>query len=288
MLDVRAQVIAVDELPLPYFTVSLALPADYPAVSPGQFVMVQIGEGLEPYLRRAFSIYDIGDGDGSERATAAPEPPHAAEGTPREAAGATGGRSEIRLLGKVIGRGTRALGRSRPGEELRVLGPLGRGFSLRRGGRVALVAGGVGSAALLLLARALAPATALDVFYGGRSRLDLPDASLFARLAERSGGALIVTTEDGSAGRRGLVTEPLQERLAAGAYDYVYACGPMGLLARLAALCAEHAVAGEAALETPMGCGYGACLGCAVPHVAGHYALCCKDGPVFRFDEVSW
>jgi dihydroorotate dehydrogenase electron transfer subunit len=62
----------------------------------------------------------------------------------------------------------------------------------------------------------------------------------------------------------------------------------MGLLARLAALATEHGVGGEAALETPMGCGYGACLGCAVPHVDGRYALCCKDGPVFRFDEVVW
>jgi dihydroorotate dehydrogenase electron transfer subunit len=264
MLDVRAKVIAVDEHPLPYFTVDLALPASYPAISPGQFVMVQIGEGLEPYLRRAFSVYDVVNG------------------------GDRSGPLEIRLLAKVIGRGTRALGASRPGEELRVLGPLGRGFSLRDGGRVALVAGGVGSAALLLLARALAPSTTLDVLYGGRGRLDLPDAARFARLAESSGGELVSTTEDGTAGRRGLVTAPLEERLAAGAYDYVYACGPMGLLARLAALCAEHGVPGEAALETPMGCGFGACLGCAVPHVAGHYALCCKDGPVFRFDEVSW
>ncbi len=153
---------------------------------------------------------------------------------------------------------------------------------------MALVAGGVGSAALLLLARELAGIATFDVFYGGRGRLDLPDAARFARLAEQSGGELLVTTEDGSAGRRGLVTEPLAEGLAAGVYDYLYACGPMGLLARLAALAAEHGVAGEAALETPMGCGFGACLGCAVPHVDGHYALCCKDGPVFRFDEVVW
>jgi dihydroorotate dehydrogenase electron transfer subunit len=286
MLDVRATVIAVDEHPLPYFTVSLALPASYPPVSPGQFVMVQIGEGLEPYLRRAFSIYDVVTGERSG------EDSSPASASPRSAGGEAGGGPsesvEIRLLGKVIGRGTRALGASRPGEELRVLGPLGRGFSLRRGGRVALVAGGVGSAALLLLARALAPVARIDVLYGGRGQLDLPDASRFARLAERSGGELIVTTEDGSAGRRGLVTEPLQEQLTAGVYDHLYACGPMGLLARLASLCAEHGVPGEAALETPMGCGFGACLGCAVPHVAGHYALCCKDGPVFRLDEVRW
>jgi dihydroorotate dehydrogenase electron transfer subunit len=278
MLDVRAQVLAVEPHPLPYFTVRIAIPPDYPAVSPGQFVMVQIGRGLEPYLRRAFSVYDLVSDGGSD----------AAAGAERSSSAAPAGAREMRLLGKVIGRGTGALGSSRAGDELSVLGPLGRGFSIESGDRVALVAGGVGSAALLLLARALVGRARFDVFYGGRGRNDLPDAATFARLAEQSGGALIVTTEDGSAGRRGLVTEPLTERLAAGAYDYLYACGPMGLLARLAALAAEHGVAGEAALETAMGCGFGACLGCAVPHRDGYYALCCKDGPVFRFDEVVW
>ena len=282
MLDVRARVLAVDVHPLPYFTVRLAIPDDYPAVSPGQFVMVQVGSGLEPYLRRAFSIYDlVRDGEAVDEPTS-------------EASGVRSTSTrEMRLLGKVIGRGTGALGSSRAGDELSILGPLGRGFSVRpgrahRGARVALVAGGVGSAALLLLARELIGTATFDVFYGGRSHRDLPDSSRFALLAERSGGELVVTTEDGSAGRRGLVTEPLTERLAAGAYDHLYACGPMGLLKRLAALAAEHDTPGEAALETPMGCGFGACLGCAVPHVDGHFALCCKDGPVFRFDEVSW
>lgn len=279
MLDVRARVLAVDAHPLPYFTVRLAVPRDYPPAAPGQFVMVQIGNGLEPYLRRAFSIYDLGNG-----ATAASaEPAKRGSDSVKDAP-----PGEMHLLGKVIGRGTRALGASRDGDEVSILGPLGRGFGPHRGERVALVAGGVGSAALLLLARKLASLVTFDVFYGGRGRLDLPDAERFAHLAEQSGGELVVTTEDGSAGRRGLITEPLIERLAAGRYDYLYSCGPMGLLTRLATLAAEHGVAGEAALETPMGCGFGACLGCAVPHVDGRYALCCKDGPVFRFDEVLW
>jgi dihydroorotate dehydrogenase electron transfer subunit len=277
MLDVRARVLAVDVHPLPYFTVRLAIPDDYPTVSPGQFVMVQVGSGLEPYLRRAYSIYDLViDGDETDARALAVKP------------APTGSTREMRLLGKVVGRGTGALGASRAGDELSILGPLGRGFSVRRGERVALIAGGVGSAALLLLARELLGTATFDVFYGGRGHRDLPDSHRFALLAERSGGELHLTTEDGSAGRRGLVTEPLTERLAAGAYDYLYACGPMGLLRRLAELAAQYGASGEAALETPMGCGFGACLGCAVPHQDGHFALCCKDGPVFRFDEVAW
>ena len=144
-------------------------------------------------------------------------------------------------------------------------------------------------AALLLLARRLvAERRAFDFFYGGRSAVDLPRRDSFAALAKASGGELIATTEDGSAGERGLVTTALTVRMAEGAYDLLCACGPMGLLARLAELAAEHGVRGKAALETPMGCGYGACLGCAVPHVDGRWALCCKDGPVFGLDEVRW
>jgi len=123
---------------------------------------------------------------------------------------------------------------------------------------------------------------------GGRSAVDLPRFDDFRELAEQSGGRAYATTEDGSAGARGLVTEPLAERLAAESYSALHACGPMGLLARLAALTSESGVAAEGALETEMGCGFGACLGCAVPHVSGRFALCCKDGPVFALDEVRW
>jgi dihydroorotate dehydrogenase electron transfer subunit len=98
----------------------------------------------------------------------------------------------------------------------------------------------------------------------------------------------VVTTEDGSAGLTGRVTDPLAPRLAEGRYRASYSCGPHGLLERLAAIHAAAGVPGEAALESEMGCGFGACLGCAIPHVSGRYALCCKDGPVFALDEVRW
>ena len=85
-----------------------------------------------------------------------------------------------------------------------------------------------------------------------------------------------------------LTNAALAERMAAGTYRKLFSCGPMGLLKRLAELSSEHRIPGEAALETPMGCGFGACLGCAVELVDGRFALCCKDGPVFASDEVRW
>jgi dihydroorotate dehydrogenase electron transfer subunit len=141
-----------------------------------------------------------------------------------------------------------------------------------------------------------------DFFYGGRQARDLVRADEFAALAERSGGRLIAATEDGSRGFHGRVTAalaavldaPLEPGRAAaasspgGRYRELFACGPMPMLAALAALAAERGLSGQAALETEKGCGYGACLGCAVPHISGRFALCCKEGPVFRLDEVRW
>jgi len=261
-VDARATVLEIVEQPLPYYTIAFDGPPAWAEVRAGQFVMVETGDGLEPYLRRAFSVHDVSRTDRGTR---------------------------IELLVKVVGPGTRALAARRPGETMSVLGPLGRAFLPAERGPVALVAGGVGSAPLLLLGRALAArGVSFDFFYGGRSQVDLALAARFGELTRASGGELVATTEDGSFGRRGLVTEPLAERLAGRAYRALYACGPMGLLARLAELATAHGVSGEAALETPMGCGFGACLGCAVPLASGRYGLCCKDGPVFPFDAVRW
>lgn len=289
-IDTSSQVVEVVPHPLPYFSLVLDGPEAWREIFPGQFVMVETTDGLEPYLRRAFSVHDVSKTDRGAR---------------------------IELLVKVVGPGTRALAGKRPGERLAVLGPLGQPFSCAddstqaaagatgaTGSKgpagstdstgsdtrpVALVAGGVGSAPLLLLGRwLLAAGTRFDFYYGGRSRVDLARSAAFESLAQASGGNLISTTEDGSAGERGLITAPLARRLAAGAYRKIFTCGPMGLMKRLAELGAEYGVPGEAALETPMGCGFGACLGCAVPLVSGRYALCCKDGPVFAFNAVTW
>jgi len=260
--DLLAEVVEVRAHPLPYFTLVLDV-AGALAADAGQFVMLETADALEPYLRRAFSIADL---------------------APR------GEGVRVELLAKVVGRGTRAMADLAPGARRRLLGPLGRGFTLPDEGPVALVAGGVGSAPLLLLARRLvARGVAFDFHYGGRSALDLARADEFEALANASGGRFLAATEDGSRGFAGRVTAALAAALERGrGYRAAFACGPMPMLAALAALVRAHALPAQAALETEMGCGFGACLGCAVPHVEGRYALCCKDVPVFRLDEVRW
>jgi dihydroorotate dehydrogenase electron transfer subunit len=264
----RARVLELEACPYPYFRLRLLVSDAFADSRPGQFVMIEVGQRLEPFLRRAFSVHDVSKGP---------------EGV------------AIDVLGKVVGRATTLMSECKVGDEVGVLGPLGRGFDLvppaaREGsGRLALVAGGVGSAPLLILARQLAArGRSVDFFYGGRTAADLSRSQLFQEVCESSGGIYRCSTEDGSAGLTGFVTVALEEALAVGDHDFIYSCGPMALLAVLATMSARLGVPGEAAIETPMGCGFGACLGCAVPHVEGRWALCCKDGPVFGFDEVRW
>jgi dihydroorotate dehydrogenase electron transfer subunit len=179
------------------------------------------------------------------------------------------------VLYKISGRGTALLAAARPGERVRTVGPLGRGFPLPEPGeRALLVGGGTGIASLFDLAaraRAHGPVT---VLLGARSAADL-------------GVELRLATEDGSAGRRGLVTELLADALAE-TPARVYACGPTAMMRRAAELAAAAGRPCLASLENRMACGFGVCLGCAVPRAAGGYALVCRDGPVFPADGLRW
>jgi len=188
-----------------YRCMGMTTGAEYQTAQPGQFVMVKIDSGFAPLLRRPFSIHRLIDpGDG--------------------AAG-------IELLYKMVGPTTDQMGGLRPGDTLSLLGPLGRGFTVpSKPARTALVGGGIGIAPLVYLASGLteggqAPGS-IRVFLGGRSAADLLCIDDFSQL----GLQVSTTTDDGSAGEKGLVTGPLERALAAGGLDRVYACGPEGML----------------------------------------------------------
>jgi dihydroorotate dehydrogenase electron transfer subunit len=217
---------------------------------PGQFYMLAAeerwggGEDERPYLPRAFSY-----------ARARP----AADGV------------ELDFLLESVGPGTARLGALEPGEGLALVGPLGVGFRPAPvGTRPVLVGGGIGVAPLVCLHDALTePGIPL---LGFRTAAHAQAAGLFA--ADPA-----VATDDGSVGHRGLVTELLRERLAAGSAAAVYACGPPAMLEAVRAFCAERAVPAQLALESGMACGFGACFGCVVPTREGYIRLC-VDGPV--------
>ncbi|MFH0811142.1 MAG: dihydroorotate dehydrogenase electron transfer subunit [Pseudomonadota bacterium] len=231
---------------------------------PGQFIMLRVAPALDPLLKRAFAV-------------------HSAEPD----------KGVIDILYAVVGKGTELLSRVRSGELLEAIGPLGRGFRIDHDRDPILVGGGVGVAPLLLLAEHMKKSKAqVRLFYGCRSASGLAQVDAFLRL----GVSVTITTEDGSRGHEGMVTDLLlPELMAAGIGPppaSVYACGPKQLLASVARLCRGVGVPCQVSLHPFMGCGIGACLGCAVPRAQTEgrglsYAKACVDGPVFDAEEVN-
>jgi len=247
-----ARVLAVERVGS-YDLITALDPAGPREPRPGQFYMLSAGErwgggvGERPYLPRAFSY-----------------------------ARARPGRDGVELdfLLEDVGPGTHRLRELRAGEPLLVLGPLGVGFRAPGVERAALlVGGGIGVAPLLCLESELASGgTPPRTMLGFRSAAHAQAATLFA-------GEPDLTTDDGSAGRHGLVTEPLAEALAADAAVEVYACGPPAMLEATRSICAERSTPAQLAMESGMACGFGACFGCVVQTRSGYVRLC-VDGPV--------
>jgi dihydroorotate dehydrogenase electron transfer subunit len=204
---------------------------------------------------------------------------------PRPMSFLTGGSTPSILI-KVCGEGTVRMARAEPGEPFSLLGPLGSSWRTAAAGRrPLLVAGGVGVAPLLFLAGQLGARGVRPLaIYGGRSDRDLPLDDELGELTD-----LQITTEDGSRGTRGRVTDVLESMLSAahGALE-VFTCGPDRMMAKVAEICAAHDVPCEASLETPMACGYGVCLGCPVPTRDDGYLYACVQGPCVDARQIDW
>ena len=266
--DVAAEVVANRPLSADYNVLSLAAPAIAATTQPGQFVMVKLGIGHDPLLRRPFSVFEI----------------------LRSRDGAPAG---ITLLSKRIGPSTALIYDARPGQVAACLGPLGRPFTVVDPPAEAwMVAGGVGLAPFATLAEALrARKVKATLFYGARSSRELFYLDMFRAL----GIELVLTTEDGSAGERGRVVAPLDRMLAAraaGAPVMVYACGPEGMLAATAKTAAKHSRPCQVSVERIMGCGMGGCYSCVVPMLGDdgkfHHVRSCIAGPVLPAAQIRW
>ena len=273
MLDRKARVKTLRDLGAGNYLLTLHSPEQARLTQPGQFVMLKCATDINapPLLRRPFTVFDVH--------------PHPKTGRP------TG----LDLLVKDVGIGTHSLAAMRAGDELQVLGPQGRPFQvssemrhrLRFG---ALVAGGVGIAALLLLARRLLGLEITPVlFYGGRTRQDLVLREAFEGLGLQT----FYTTEDGSLGERGVVTAPLEPFLQKHVRHGIrlYACGPWGMMKAVHALAARYEVICEVSLEARMGCSLGACMGCVIRSrngEDGQFIRVCQEGPVMDSAVVDW
>jgi dihydroorotate dehydrogenase electron transfer subunit len=236
----------------------LQAPVIAKAAKPGNFLMVKVTSGTEPFLRRPLSIHRVSAAQGA-----------------------------VELLYEVVGTGTEMLSQKKSGEQVDVIGPMGNGFSIEaraRHSRVILVAGGMGVAPLVFLAQRL-KADRVTVLVGARSAAHILCASDFRKL----GCDVRISTDDGSSGFHGRVTGLLEEILIGKAQTgpVLYGCGPKPMLKAMADVCRRYGTQAEISLESHMACGIGACLGCVV-QTRGGFQRVCKEGPVFPAGELVW
>ena len=274
MLDRKVKVKEVRDLGAANYLIILSAPEQAALARPGQFLMVKCCEEVNenPLLRRPFSIFGV------------------------QRRGRAGKATNLEILVKDVGAGTHKLVRIRPGQELCVLGPQGHGFHLpgeigKDVSSACLVAGGVGIAAVYLLARELLDAGVAPVlFYGARTSAELVLRDYFEQLSME----IHYATEDGSMGERGLVTAPLTRFLKQNARSglCMYACGPWAMMHAAHNLATRFHLPCEVSLEARMGCSLGACMGCVVQaggdRNSPHYLRVCMEGPVLNSRSVDW
>jgi dihydroorotate dehydrogenase electron transfer subunit len=251
----RAALISAEAEPAGYLDLLIQQQEICRRARPGQFVMIRGWPGMDPLLPRPFDIVDTDPEAGS-----------------------------FRLIVKIEGRGTELLSRLRPGSELQVAGPLGQALTDFSCSSLALLARGVGAAAVVLLAReARRQGAEVTTFLSARTS----DRLVARKYLEPLSTTLEVATDDGSAGYHGSALDLLDRLLAARPPQRLYSCGARRFARRVQALDLEGRIQGFVFLEGLMACGMGNCHGCAVKkrEEAGYF-LVCRDGPVFPAGKV--
>lgn len=222
-------------------------------ILPGQFANVQVDGSSKTYLRRPISIHDVDDAN-----------------------------NELSLLIQKVGEGTKRLAELKYGDKVNLVYPLGTGYTMPAlNERVLLVGGGIGIAPLYYFAKMLNKKGIRPfMLLGGKSKDTL------LRLADyEKQGEVFVTTEDGSLGEKGFVTD--HSMWKDHEFDKIYVCGPKLMMKAVAAIAKEKKIWCEVSLENRMACGIGACLCCVEDTVDGNVCVC-KDGPVFNIDKLKW
>ena len=263
-VQVAGEVLSIKKMGA-YLAMTVAAPGIAEQVRPGHFVALAVG-GAESsmLLRRAFSVFSASD------------------------RGMYGGTVEFVFA--VHGKGTEWLARRRQGDPVDVVGPLGRPFKLPKEPVTAtLVGGGYGTAPLFSLAEALRGKGCRVDFVVGAATAD----RLFGALeAKRISSSVAFTTDDGSAGERGRVSDVLPAVLDRTGSDLVYACGPMPMLRAVAEIANAYGIPSQVAVEESMACGIGVCMTCVLPvrgsDGATRMVRSCVEGPVFMGDELRW
>lgn len=243
-----------------YYLFSLESPRIAHQAHPGQFIMVRVTSEPYPLLRRPLSI-------------------HSKDG------------NHIEIFFQITGLGTSQLSKKATDDTLDILGPLGKGFNIipdLEGKEVVLVGGGRGIAPLYFLAHQLRSLkSSAKVFYGGKTLEDLP----LKEKLETNGFETYCSSDDGSFGFKGLVSDLLKTELERLAPACIFACGPEPMMRKIAEMARAKNIRAEFSLESVMGCGFGACWGCVKRIRKGdeeEWLKVCEEGPVFSGEEIIW
>lgn len=268
MIECVASVLDNREITSGYRLLALKLPAPVDA-KPGQFAMIKPHGLLEPLLRRALAVYRTNHID------------------------------EVSFLYHVLGRGTEAISRLRNRDLVDALVPLGNAWPIPsipdQVDRAIVVAGGIGSASVLMLCEQLRSSGVPSILLFGAANESVARGCGLDDLKEAA-SSLVVTTDDGSLGERGLVTQPLERVLkdSDGSRTIVYTCGPWVMMKRVSEISVMYRATCYASLESPMACGFGVCVGCVVAvedkGERGYhsYKRVCVDGSIFPSEQIRW
>jgi dihydroorotate dehydrogenase electron transfer subunit len=236
------------------FIIELQAPNTLPVIQPGNFAEIEVPNSPKVFLRRPFSFYDVNHHSNT-----------------------------ISFFVKVVGEGSRLLGEAKKGDKLSIMYPLGNSFSRPASGRVLAVAGGSGIAPFILYGKALQNSgTEITFLFGAKSADDIVLIEQFKML-----GDVLITTEDGSLGEKGMVTQHSLFNNTELSFDHIVTCGPDLMMKAIAKIATQRNIPCEASLENTMACGFGACLCCIVPTVGGNKCVC-TEGPVFNIKDLKW
>lgn len=247
-------IVSKREFPGNYILWEIRPPEKLEFIVPGQFISVLVENNPKVFLRRPFSIHQVDYHSNT-----------------------------IWFLMKMVGEGTRSLGSLREGDHMDILYPLGNGFSLIENANVLLVGGGYGIAPLYHLAEELIQKnTQVTFLFGAKTNTDLILKEKFEKH-----GKLMITTEDGSEGFKGMVTSHPVLSHPENRIDFIYTCGPEAMMYAVADIALKHNIDCELSLDHVMGCGIGVCLSCVAKTVRGHETSCIH-GPVYNSKDLVW
>jgi dihydroorotate dehydrogenase electron transfer subunit len=236
-----------------FFVLELLSGESLPVILPGQFVQARVDKSRETFLRRPLSFHDVNFN-----------------------------KKTIKLLIQVAGEGTLSLSHLKKGDSLNLVFPLGNSFSMpSKGEKSLLIGGGCGVAPLLYLAKYLrSNGYEFDILMGFRNRERIIELDEYKKL-----GKVYLTTEDGSEGEKGFVTQ--HSMLGGSHFDRIYCCGPDSMMKKVAEYSRKNNSICEVSLENLMACGIGVCLCCVVNTVNGNVCSC-TEGPVFNINDLKW